>query len=135
RGVARQGDNHARRRAKNRAGAILPDRIAAGADDEGADRGQIHHLRHDGDQAGCRKEGSCHAEHAGSAEILRRFLAAALEGLRSLRQAPRVAKTVPTSVQLPKPGSSELVASPLLLKLTRYGRTGYPVSVRIPFAS
>ncbi len=67
---ARQGDHHAGRRAQNRAGEILPDRIGPGADDESADRRKVHRLHHDGDQAGCREEDIRHAEHVGRAVFL-----------------------------------------------------------------
>ena len=69
--IARQGHDHAQRRAQVRAGEILSERIGPGADDQGADRGEIHRLRRDGHQAGCRKEDPRHAEHARRAEIVR----------------------------------------------------------------
>ena len=95
-----------------RAGEILSERIGPGADDQGADRGEIHRLRDDGDQAGCRKKNPRHAEHDRRAAVVRRVLAAAKEGLSSAhskalrRGSPcRAYRVRPTNRCMPRSGS------------------------------
>ena len=69
--IARQGDIDAERRKEDREIEILPDRRGPGADDDGADRGEVYRLRHDGHQARCREEDFGHVGNVGRAKIFR----------------------------------------------------------------
>ena len=73
---ARESDVDAERRKEDREIEILSDRGGPGTDDGGADRGEVHRLRHAGHQARRCEEDLRHAGHAGGAKILRRVLAA-----------------------------------------------------------
>ena len=69
--IARQGDVDAERRKEDREIEILPDRRGSGADDGGADRGEVYRLRHDGHQARCREEDFRHVGRVRRAKIIR----------------------------------------------------------------
>ena len=69
--IARQGDVDAERRKEDREIEILPDRRGPGAHDDGADRGEVYRLRHDGHQARCGEEDFHHVGRVGRAQIFR----------------------------------------------------------------
>ena len=69
--IARQGDVDAERRKEAREIEILPDRRGPGAHDDGADRGEVYRLRHDGHQTRCGEEDFHDVERVGRAKIFR----------------------------------------------------------------
>ena len=76
-----QADRYAQRRPKALTIEVLRERFGTGAVDQGADRGEIHGLRHDSYQAGCGREALRHAECHRPAVVIRPVLAAAEGGL------------------------------------------------------